>query len=144
MSTTTTPSAADDLRTRMTGSVLTAGDDRYDAARVVMLGGTDPHPAVIARPVDDADVAAVVTYARDNGLALAVRSGGHSGAAHSTVDDGIVLDLRDMAGIDIDVDEPHRVGRVGSDSGRASPSRPRSTASPSASATPGRSGSAGW
>jgi FAD/FMN-containing dehydrogenase len=101
---TTTPSAADDLRTRLTGSVLTAGDDRYDAARVVMLGGTDPHPAVIARPVDDADVAAVVSYARDNGLALAVRSGGHSGAAYGTVDDGIVLDLRDMASIDIDVD----------------------------------------
>ena len=104
MSTTTTPSAADDLRTRMTGRVLTAGDDGYDAARVVMLGGTDPHPAVIARPVDDADVAAVVSYARDNGLALAVRSGGHSGAAYGTVDDGIVLDLRDMSRIDIDVD----------------------------------------
>jgi FAD/FMN-containing dehydrogenase len=104
MSTTTTPSAAEDLRSRMTGRVLTAGDDDYDAARVVMLGGTDPHPTVIARPVDDADVAAVVGYARDNGLALAVRSGGHSGAAHSTVDDGIVLDLRDMSRIDIDVD----------------------------------------
>jgi FAD/FMN-containing dehydrogenase len=101
---TTTPSAAEDLRSRMTGRVLTAGDDDYDAARVVMLGGTDPHPTVIARPVDDADVAAVVGYARDNGLALAVRSGGHSGAAHSTVDDGIVLDLRDMSRIDIDVD----------------------------------------
>ena len=104
MPTTTTPSAADDLRTRLTGRVLTAGDEGYDAARIVVLGGVDPHPAVIARPVDDADVAAVVTYARDNGLALAVRSGGHSGAGHSTVDDGIVLDLRDMAGIDIDVD----------------------------------------
>jgi len=104
MSTTTTPSAAGDLRSRMTGRVLTAADDGYDAARVVMLGGTDPHPSVIARPVDDADVAAVVGYARDNGLALAVRSGGHSGAAHSTVDDGIVLDLRDMKRMEIDAD----------------------------------------
>jgi len=104
MSTSTTPSAADDLRTRMTGRVLTAGDEGYDAARVVVLGGVDPHPAVIARPVDDADVAAVVSYARDNGLALAVRSGGHSGAAYGTVEDGIVLDLRDLARIDIDVD----------------------------------------
>jgi len=104
MSTSTTPSTADDLRTRMTGRVLTAGDEGYDAARVVVLGGVDPHPAVIARPVDDADVAAVVSYARDNGLALAVRSGGHSGAAYGTVEDGIVLDLRDLARIDIDVD----------------------------------------
>ena len=105
MSTTITPSTADDLRTRLTGRVLTAGDEGYDAARVVVLGGTDPHPAVIARPVDDADVAAVVSYARDNGLALAVRSGGHSGAGYSTVDDGIVLDLRDLNRIDIDVDD---------------------------------------
>ena len=105
MSTTITPSTADDLRTRLTGRVLTAGDEGYDAARVVVLGGTDPHPAVIARPVDDADVAAVVSYARDNGLALAVRSGGHSGAGYSTVDDGIVLDLRDLNRIDIDADD---------------------------------------
>ena len=106
MSTTTvTPSTATDLRARLTGRVLTAGDEGYDAARVVMLGGTDPRPAVIARPVDDADVSAVVSYARDNGLALAVRSGGHSGAGYSTVDDGIVLDLRDLNRIDIDVDD---------------------------------------
>jgi FAD/FMN-containing dehydrogenase len=103
-SSTTTPGAGD-LAGRMSGRVITAGDDGYDAARVVMLGGVDPHPAIIARPVDDADVAAVVTFARENGRPLAVRSGGHSGAGHSTVDDGIVLDLRDMNRIDIDVDD---------------------------------------
>jgi FAD/FMN-containing dehydrogenase len=104
---TTTPgtSGAGDLASRLTGRVLTAGDDGYDAARVVMLGGTDPHPAVIARPLDDADVAAVVGYARETGQPLAVRSGGHSGAAYGTVDDGIVLDLREMKRIDIDVDD---------------------------------------
>jgi FAD/FMN-containing dehydrogenase len=88
----------------MTGRVLTAGDEDYDAARGVMMGGTDPRPAVIARPVDDADVAAVVAYARETGQPLAVRSGGHSSAGHSSVDDGIVLDLRDLTRIDIDVD----------------------------------------
>jgi FAD/FMN-containing dehydrogenase len=104
-STTTTPTPdASDLAGRLTGRVLTAGDDGYDAARGVMLGGTDPRPAVIARPVDDADVAAVVSYARETGQPLAVRSGGHSGAAYGTVDDGIVLDVRDMKRIDIDAD----------------------------------------
>ena len=107
MSTTTTSTTAPDagdLASRLTGWVLAAGDDGYDSARVVMLGGTDPHPAVIARPVDDADVAAVVSYARETGQPLAVRSGGHSGAAHSTVDGGIVLDLRELKAIDIDAD----------------------------------------
>ena len=102
--TSTGTSGAGDLAGRLTGRVITAGDDGYDAARVVVLGGVDPHPAVIARPVDDADVAAVVGYARETGQPLAVRSGGHSGAGYGTVDDGIVLDLRDMTRIDIDVD----------------------------------------
>ena len=104
MSTTTTPPGADDLRARLTGRVLTDGDDGYDVARVVMLGSVDARPAMIARPVDDADVAAVVTFAAGSGLPLAVRSGGHSAAGHSTAEGGLVLDLRDMTGIDIDVD----------------------------------------
>jgi FAD/FMN-containing dehydrogenase len=107
---TTTPSAADDLRSRITGRVLTAGDEGYDAARVVVLGGVDPHPALITRPVSDADVAAVVTYARENGLPLAVRSGGHSLAYLSVIDDTIVVDLSEMAGVSIDPEA--RIARV--------------------------------
>src|SRR6185437_9487954 len=60
-------------------------------------------PALIVRPAVDADVVRTVTLARETGLPLAVRSGGHSPAAHSIVDGGIVLDLRDMSAIDIDV-----------------------------------------
>lgn len=96
--------ALDDLRTRLRGRVVTPEDADYDALRVVVLGGADPRPAVIVRPLDDADVAAAVACARDAGLPLAVRSGGHSGAGHGTVDDGLVIDLRDLTGLDIDVE----------------------------------------
>ena len=77
----------------------------YDEARTLVMGGVDPRPAVIVRVADDDDVRRVVTLARETGTELAVRSGGHSGAAHSSVDGGIVLDLRDMTALEIDPDE---------------------------------------
>ncbi len=88
----------------MRGRVVAPGDETYDADRVIVYGGIDPHPAVIVRVADTADVATVIALARETGLELAVRSGGHSGAAHSTADGGIVLDVRDLRELDIDVD----------------------------------------
>ncbi|TKR27091.1 FAD-binding oxidoreductase [Cellulomonas hominis] len=92
----------DALRSRFSGRLVEPDDPGYDDLRVVVLGGVEPRPAVIARPLDDADVAAAVAFARDAGLPLAVRSGGHSGAGHGTVDDGLVIDLRDMRAVDVD------------------------------------------
>ena len=92
------------LRAAIGGRVTTPDDADYDAARTVVAGGIDRHPLVIVRPANADDVAHVVTLAGETGLPLAVRSGGHSGAGHGVVDDGIVLDLRDMKAIDIDVE----------------------------------------
>ena len=102
----TSPSAISipDLRAAIDGRVITPDDDEYDEARTVVAGGIDRRPVVIVRPANAGDVAHVVTLARDTRLPLAVRSGGHSGAGHSVVDDGIVLDLRDMKALDIDVE----------------------------------------
>lgn len=93
-----------DLRARLRGRVVTPEDPDYDALRAVVPGGVDPRPAVIVRPLDDADVAAAVTVARESGLPLAVRSGGHSNAAHGSVDGGIVVDVRDLTELDVDVE----------------------------------------
>ena len=90
------------LRGRVRGRVLVAGDDGYDEARVVALGGIDRRPSVIVRVADTADVREVIAVARSTGLELTVRAGGHSGAAHSVVDDGIVLDVRDLVALEID------------------------------------------
>jgi FAD/FMN-containing dehydrogenase len=68
-----------------------------------MQGSVDGHPALIVRVADSADVAAVIALARETGTTLAVRAGGHSGAGHSTVDGGIVLDVRDLRDLDIDL-----------------------------------------
>jgi FAD/FMN-containing dehydrogenase len=92
------------LRGDVTGEVLTPAHPRYDEIRTVFLGDIDEHPAVIVRVADALDVARVIAAARETGRDLAVRSGGHSPAGHCTTTGGIVLDLRDMHGLEIDAE----------------------------------------
>ena len=91
------------IRSAVRGAVLVPGDEGYDAQRTIVYGGVDPRPGVIVRVTLAAAVAAVIAIARETGAELAVRSGGHSGAAHSTTQGGIVLDVRDLNAIDVDV-----------------------------------------
>ena len=107
------------------------------------MGDVDPRPAVIVRVADEADVATVIAAARQTGLELAIRSGGHSGAGHSTTDGGIVLDLRDLKALDIDVASRTAWAETGLTAAEVSTRRSPSTAWRSASATPARSGIGG-
>src|SRR6266542_3064350 len=91
-----------DLRATIDGQVIAPEDPEYDEARAVFYGGLDPRPAVIVKVAGADDVARVIAFARETGLELAVRSGGHSGAGHCTTDGGIVLDLSSLKAIDID------------------------------------------
>jgi FAD/FMN-containing dehydrogenase len=93
------------LRAALKGRVIAPDDPEYDQARTVFLGGIDRRPAVITRVADETDVSRVVSLARETGLELAVRSGGHSGAGHSVSEGGIVLDLSDMRALDIDLEQ---------------------------------------
>jgi FAD/FMN-containing dehydrogenase len=90
------------LRSAFDGQVVAPGDAGYDEARQLFYGGWDRRPGAIIRPTDAAGVARVVTMAADGGLELAVRSGGHSLAGHSTTEGGIVLDLSAMTALEID------------------------------------------
>jgi FAD/FMN-containing dehydrogenase len=90
------------LGSGFSGTVIRPGDATYDATRIVVAGAVDKHPGVIARPRTAADVQRLVDVARDTGVEFAIRSGGHSGAGHSTTEGGLVLDLRDMKAIDVD------------------------------------------
>jgi FAD/FMN-containing dehydrogenase len=93
------------LRATVNGRVIAPGDEGYDKARTVFSGEFDRQPAVIVRVTDAADVARVIALARETGLPLAVRSGGHSYAGHSVCEGGIVLDLSAMRALDIDVEQ---------------------------------------
>ena len=86
-------SSIQQLRTTLNGRVITPGDASFDEARTIFYGGFDRQPAAIVRVRDASDVSQVVFLARENGLELAIKSGGHSLAGHSTTDGGIVVDL---------------------------------------------------
>ncbi len=94
-----------ELRAALNGRVIAPDDAGYDEARAVFYGGIDRRPAVITRVASAADVSQVVSLARETGLNLAVRSGGHSLAGHSVSDGGIVLDLSDMKALQIDTEQ---------------------------------------
>jgi FAD/FMN-containing dehydrogenase len=98
------PDPVSELRASFDGRVIAPEDAAYDAARAVFYGSRNRRPAAIVRAKDAADVSRVVTLAREKGLELAVRSGGHSLAGHSVSEGGIVLDLSQMKGLEINVE----------------------------------------
>jgi hypothetical protein len=100
---TTTSIDLADLRRRVVGRVVTAEDEDYEVLRQVRYGAPDPHPVAVVLAADAEDVAEVVTVARESGVELAVRSGGHSAAGHGTSQDGLVLDLRELSQVELDV-----------------------------------------
>ena len=87
------------------GRVIAPLHTDYDALRAVPLGNFDHRPAAVIRVANAADVAATLNFARATGLAVAVRSGGHSIGGHSGCDGGLVIDLRDLNSLEIDHDE---------------------------------------
>jgi FAD/FMN-containing dehydrogenase len=93
-----------DLRAKLAGDVIGPEDPEYERARLVFLPQFDRRPAAIVRPVDANEVAYVVWLAGEQGLELAVRSGGHSSAGHGVSDGGIVLDLSAMKALEMDAD----------------------------------------
>ncbi len=81
------------LREQVRAAVITSADPGYDEARAVHNGMSDKRPKVIIRAEQVADVIAGVNFAREAGLELAVRGGGHSAPGFGTSDGGVVIDL---------------------------------------------------
>jgi FAD/FMN-containing dehydrogenase len=95
------PRHLDRLR-RSCGDVVTAGDAGYDEARRLWNAIHDRRPAVIARPGNAQEVAAAVAFARERDLEIAVQSGGHAAAGFVGGDGGLVINLSNMRGVEVD------------------------------------------
>jgi FAD/FMN-containing dehydrogenase len=90
------------LRTAFRGRLIARCEADYNEARRVWNGTIDRRPALIAQCLGTADVIAAVNFASRHGLLVAVRGGGHSIPGHSVCDDGLVIDLSRMRGVDVD------------------------------------------
>jgi len=91
-----------ELKAGFRGEILLPGDDTYESARKIWNAMIDRHPALIARCATTSDVVQAVNFARENGLVLAVRGGGHNIAGNAVCDGGIVIDLSQMKAADVD------------------------------------------
>jgi FAD/FMN-containing dehydrogenase len=102
MTTTSIAGVAAELRRHVTGPVLAPGDDGYDTGRLVWNGAIDRRPAYVVLAASSDDVAAAVRVARQHGLPLSVRGGGHDWAGRAVRDGGVVLDLAGLRRVDVD------------------------------------------
>jgi FAD/FMN-containing dehydrogenase len=92
----------EELKGSFRGEILLPSDDAYESARKIWNATIDKHPALIVRCSSTSDVVRAVNFARDNGLVLAVRGGGHNIAGSAMCDDGIVIDLSKMKAAKVD------------------------------------------
>jgi FAD/FMN-containing dehydrogenase len=84
------------------GELVYPGNPEYDRRRAVWNAMHDRRPALIARCTSARDVIAAIAHGRAEQMEIAVRGGGHSMPGHSTCDDGIVIDLREMNAVRVD------------------------------------------
>jgi FAD/FMN-containing dehydrogenase len=87
----------------MRGEMLRSGDHGYDAARTIWNAIIDRRPGLIARCAGAADVIAAIRFAREQGLLVSVKGGGHGVAGTAVADGGLMIDLSPMNGIEVDV-----------------------------------------
>jgi FAD/FMN-containing dehydrogenase len=100
-----------ELREAVRGQAFAPGDEGYaDACRVWNGMHDERQPALIVRCSDKSDVVAAIRFARDEGLSIAVRGGGHNVAGNATCDGGLVIDLSGMKRIEVDAEQ--RLARV--------------------------------
>lgn len=90
------------LRARMRGQLLQPADPGYDTARRIWNGMIDHRPALLARCNGAGDVITCVKFAREHGIDVSVRSGGHNIAGKCMADGGFAIDLSSMKGVRVD------------------------------------------
>src|ERR1700733_4237766 len=97
-----TVAAIENLREKLRGPLLTPDTPGYDVTRKVFNAMVNKRPALIARCASPSDVVVCINFARDHGVLLSVRGGGHNFAGKAVCEGGLMLDLTLMKGITVD------------------------------------------
>ncbi len=84
------------------GQVVRPGEPGYDEGRTVVNGMIDKRPALVVRPTGGADIIDAVNLAREHGLPVGIRCGGHSVAGNGVCDGGVQVDLSTLKGVHVD------------------------------------------
>jgi len=90
------------LNEQVAGEVLVSGQPGYDDARAVWNAMIDRKPGLIVKCKNADDVVKAVSYARDQNLPVSIRGGGHNVAGHAVCDDGVMINLSLMRGVEVD------------------------------------------
>ena len=90
------------LKAAVRGEIIAPGDPSYDSARAIWNAMIDRRPAVIVRCASTDDVPVAIGFARENGLDISIRGGGHNIAGNAVCDGGLMIDLSAMKGIRVD------------------------------------------
>ena len=123
----------EDLDSRVQGRLLVAGDQGWNDAVAIWNGMAARLPALVLQPASAHEVAAAVGFARDHGLLLSVKGGGHNIAGTSIAEDGLVLEMSGMRAVTVDPEA--RLAQVGpgcllGEVDQATPPRPTSRRPP--------------
>jgi FAD/FMN-containing dehydrogenase len=102
--------ALSELRESISGKVIMPDDEEYAASCLLWNGMIKRTPALIAQCRSAEDVVRAIRFARQQGMTVSVRGGGHSAAGKALVDDGLVVDLTQMR--DVQVDPGQRIARA--------------------------------
>jgi FAD/FMN-containing dehydrogenase len=106
-------SSIEDFRARLRGLLLLPGEPGYDDARSVWNAMIDRRPALIVRCLGTSDIVAGVKFAREHGLSLAIKGGGHNISGLAICDDGLMLDMSLMRGVWVDAARRSAVAQPG-------------------------------
>jgi FAD/FMN-containing dehydrogenase len=97
-----TPSQVTDLDSRVSGPILQVGDEGWDDAVLIWNAMWTQRPALVVQPTSAQDVAAAVSFARENGLLISVKGGGHNIAGAAIADNGLMIDMSRMREVVVD------------------------------------------
>jgi hypothetical protein len=103
----------EELNNSIDGALLLPDSEKYDESRAIWNGMIDRKPACIVQCVDVDDVVAAVNFARKHRLMVAVKGGGHNAAGYAMCDDGMVIDLSNMKGIEVDPTTETAIAQAG-------------------------------
>ena len=97
--------AIENLKSKVKGRVVLQSDSSYDQVRQIWNAMIERHPALIVRCAEADDVPPAIAFARENGLEISIRGGGHNIAGNALCDNGLVIDFSTMTKVRVDAEK---------------------------------------